>query len=61
MDDLIAWKNSETRKQLILKGEMQVDKMYILKQFGNENYKTVTYFKRKKDFSSFLSIIEFND
>ena len=35
MQDLIAWKNREDRKPLILLGERQVGKTYILKEFGN--------------------------
>ena len=38
MNKLIKWKNSKSRKPLILKGARQVGKTYILKQFGKENY-----------------------
>ena len=34
MQDLIAWKNREDRKPLILLGARQVGKTYILKEFG---------------------------
>jgi len=49
MDKLINWKNSSTRKPLILKGARQVGKTYILKQFGNENYNSVAYFNFDHD------------
>lgn len=49
MDDLIKWKNSKTRKPLILKGARQVGKTYILKQFGNENYEDIAYFNFDHD------------
>jgi len=44
IDELIAWKNREDRKPLILKGVRQCGKTYILKLFGEENYKDVAYF-----------------
>lgn len=44
MNELINWKNSKTRKPLILKGARQVGKTYILKEFGENNYKSFVYF-----------------
>lgn len=44
MNNLIKWKNSSSRKPLILKGARQVGKTYILKEFGNLNYENVAYF-----------------
>lgn len=44
MQDLIKWKNSKTRKPLILKGARQVGKTYLLKQFGAKNYEGIAYF-----------------
>lgn len=44
MDNLISWKNREDRKPLILRGERQVGKTYILKSFGELYYKNVAYF-----------------
>lgn len=44
MDNLINWKNREDRKPLILRGERQVGKTYILKSFGETYYKNVAYF-----------------
>ena len=49
MDKLIKWKNSKTRKPLILKGARQVGKTYILRQFGNENYEDIAYFNFDHD------------
>ncbi len=49
MDKLIEWKNSNTRKPLILKGARQVGKTYILKEFGNQNYENVAYFNFDHD------------
>ena len=49
MYKLIKWKNSSSRKPLILKGARQVGKTYILKQFGNENYDDVAYFNFDHD------------
>ncbi len=44
MDKLILWKNSTGRKPLILNGARQVGKTYILRKFGEENYKNTVYF-----------------
>lgn len=46
---LIEWKNSKTRKPLILKGARQVGKTYIVKQFGQENYEGLAYFNFDHD------------
>lgn len=40
---LIKWKNSPTRKPLILQGARQVGKTYILKEFGKHEYKSFVY------------------
>lgn len=48
-EKLIAWKNSEYRKPLILGGARQVGKTYILKKFGEENYDGVAYFNFDHD------------
>lgn len=41
---LLAWKNKSTgRMPLILNGARQVGKTYILREFGEENYKNVIY------------------
>ena len=40
---LKAWKNSPSRKPLILEGARQVGKTYILKEFGNREYDNLVY------------------
>jgi len=40
---LLAWKQSKSRKPLILKGARQVGKTYILQEFGRRYYKNVAY------------------
>lgn len=40
---LKKWKNSPTRKPLILQGARQVGKTYILKEFGTREYSEVVY------------------
>ena len=40
---LVEWKNSSTRKPLILNGARQVGKTFILREFGRENYKNTVY------------------
>lgn len=40
---LIEWKNSSTRKPLIVNGARQVGKTFILREFGRENYKNTVY------------------
>ena len=49
LNELIKWKESKYRKPLILKGERQIGKTYILKQFGQENYDGVAYFNFDHD------------
>ena len=43
-DDLLAWKNNESRKPLLLEGVRQCGKTYILKKFGKREYDDVAYF-----------------
>jgi len=35
---LVSWKQSSSRKPLVLKGARQVGKIYILKKFGKGEY-----------------------
>jgi len=42
--ELLEWKESKTRKPLLLEGVRQCGKTYILKEFGKENYEDVAYF-----------------
>ena len=41
--DLIQWKNRSNRKPLILQGARQVGKTYILKEFGQNEFKNMVY------------------
>lgn len=41
--DLIGWKLSKKRKPLVVLGARQVGKTYILKEFGNKEYKQLAY------------------
>jgi len=45
---LIAWKNSQYRKPLVLQGARQVGKTWLLKKFGEENFESVAYFNFDK-------------
>lgn len=40
---LVDWKNSPSRKPLILNGARQVGKTFILREFGKEHYKNTVY------------------
>lgn len=40
---LIAWKHSDRRKPLVLRGARQVGKTYLLKEFANNEYKNHVY------------------
>ena len=42
-DKLIEWKNSSSRKPLLLKGARQVGKTYALLEFGRNYYDNVVY------------------
>lgn len=44
MRDLLAWKDSEERKPLVLKGARQVGKTWLMKEFGKTYYKNWVYF-----------------
>lgn len=41
--DLIKWKDSPSRKPLIINGARQVGKTFILQEFGKSQYKNVAY------------------
>ena len=43
LQQLIDWKNSTSRKPLILNGARQVGKTFILREFGREYYKNTVY------------------
>ncbi len=42
--ELLAWKEKEDRKPLVLKGVRQCGKTYLLKDFGNRYYDNIAYF-----------------
>ena len=44
LNKLLDWKDSPYRKPLILKGVRQVDKTWILKEFGKRYYENTAYF-----------------
>lgn len=43
IDRLIHWKNSKTRKPLIIRGARQVGKTWLMKEFGKTEYKQILY------------------
>ena len=43
-NQLVAWKNREGRKPLIINGARQVGKTYILQQFGKNEYQKLAFF-----------------
>ena len=38
IEELKKWKNSDTRKPLIIRGARQVGKTWLMKEFGEKNY-----------------------
>lgn len=48
-NQLLNWKNKSQRKPLILNGARQVGKTYILKQFGQNEYKKFVFFSLDRD------------
>lgn len=53
MTDLVAWKNSGSRKPLIIRGARQVGKTWLMKEFGRTHYKQTVYinFEKNKRFT----------
>ncbi len=53
-EKLIEWKNSTTRKPLVLKGARQVGKTWLMKEFGSKYYKNFVYcnFDEEKELKS---------
>lgn len=49
LKQLIEWKNKKVRKPLILKGARQVGKTFILKKFGEQEFKKTHAFNFEKD------------
>lgn len=48
-EDLLEWKNRSDRMPLLLEGVRQCGKTYILKEFGEKNYKNTAYFNFEKN------------
>jgi len=46
---LIAWKNSTSRKPLIIRGARQVGKTWLMKEFGNTQYAQTIYVNFEKN------------
>ena len=59
IQELIAWKNSEERKPMVLKGARQVGKTWIMKEFGKTHYNSYVYFNFDED-DELKSIFEIN-
>ena len=59
-NDLLAWKESEARKPLILQGARQVGKTYIVNMFGADNYANVVYcnFEKENGLEDFFSDLD---
>ena len=43
IEELKKWKNSDTRKPLIIRGARQVGKTWLMKEFGEKNYEKCAY------------------
>lgn len=44
IQELVAWKSSEDRKPMVLKGARQVGKTWMMKEFGQNYYDSYVYF-----------------
>jgi len=49
MTELIAWKNSGSRKPLIIRGGRQVGKTWLMQEFGNTQYAQTIYLNFEKN------------
>ena len=47
--ELIAWKNSASRKPMIIRGARQVGKTWLMKEFGNTQYAQTVYINFEKN------------
>lgn len=59
MQDLIKWKSSKERKPMVLKGARQVGKTWLMKEFGQNYYKSFVYFNFDEE-DELKSIFETN-
>ncbi|MEI6888715.1 MAG: ATP-binding protein [Bacteroidota bacterium] len=49
LDELISWKNSGSRKPLVIRGARQVGKTWLMKEFGNTQYAQTVYLNFEKN------------
>ena len=59
MEKLVAWKSSDERKPIVLKGARQVGKTWLMKEFGRNYYKSFVYFNFDEE-DELKSIFETN-
>lgn len=59
IQELVAWKSSEDRKPMVLKGARQVGKTWLMKEFGQNYYDSYVYFNFDED-DELKSIFEAN-
>ena len=59
MEKLVAWKSSDERKPIVLKGARQVGKTWLMKEFGKNYYKSFVYFNFDEE-DELKSIFETN-
>ena len=59
IQELIAWKSSEDRKPMVLKGARQVGKTWLMKEFGQTCYDSFVYFNFDEE-DALKSIFETN-
>ena len=59
MEKLVAWKSSDERKPMVLKGARQVGKTWLMKEFGRNYYKSFIYFNFDEE-DELKSIFETN-
>lgn len=59
LQDLVAWKMSEDRKPMVLKGARQVGKTWLMKEFGKRYYDNTVYYNFDEE-DGLKSIFEAN-
>ena len=59
LENLVEWKNDDSRKPLILKGARQVGKTWLMKEFGKSFYDSFVYFNFDEE-DKLKSIFEAN-
>ena len=59
MEKLVAWKSSDERKPMVLKGARHVGKTWLMKEFGKNYYKSFVYFNFDEE-DELKSIFETN-